>query len=108
MAWPVIDSSTRALSSPVWRHCEAKRLRERAATTRVSTSENGITTSDTQASSGEIDSIMIDDADDREDRLEHVAERLLEALRHVVDVVGDPAQQIAAGLPVDVRQREAR
>ena len=59
MACPVIDSSTSALSSPVWRHCEANRLRERAATIRVSSSEKGITTSDTQASSGEMVSIMI-------------------------------------------------
>ena len=59
------------------------------------------------ASSGEIEIIMMTHADDRERRGEHLAQRLLEALRDVVDVVGDPAQQVAAGLAVDVGEGQA-
>ena len=50
--------------------------------------------------------IMISDADQREHRREHLAQRLLQALRDVVDVVGDPAQQVAARLAVDVAERQ--
>ena len=46
-------------------------------------------------------------ADDREQRREHLAQRLLQALGDVVDVVGDPAQEVATGLAVDVAQRKA-
>ena len=41
------------------------------------------------------------------DRGEQLAQRLLEALGDVVDVVGDPAEQVAAGLAVDVAERQA-
>ena len=51
----------------------------------------------TTASSGEIVNIMIGDADEQQHRREHLAQRLLQALGDVVDVVGDPAQQVAAG-----------
>ena len=46
-----------------------------------------------------------DGADDGEHALQQLAERLLHALRDVVDVVGDAAEQVAAGLTVEVRQR---
>ena len=46
------------------------------------------------------------DTEQQQDRGEHLAERLLQALRDVVDVVGDPAQQVAPGLLVDVAERE--
>ena len=41
----------------------------------------------------------------RQRRREQLAQRLLQALREVVDVVGDPAQHVAARLAVDVAQR---
>ena len=46
------------------------------------------------------------DADEQQDRGEHLADRLLQALREVVEVVGDAAQQVAASLAVDVAERE--
>ena len=45
-------------------------------------------------------------ADHRQERGQQLAHRLLQALRDVVDVVGDPAEQLAAGPGVDVAQRE--
>ena len=45
-------------------------------------------------------------ADEGEERREDLADRLLQALGEVVDVVGDPAQQVAAGLAVDVAERQ--
>ena len=48
------------------------------------------------------------DADEQQHRREHLAQRLLQALRDVVDVVGDPAQQVAARLLVDVAERQRR
>jgi hypothetical protein len=47
-----------------------------------------------------------DHTDDGEDRGEHLAERLLQALSHVVHVVRDPAEQFAALHLVEVRQRQ--
>ena len=67
--------------------------------------DSGIVTSATSESSGEIVIIMISDADERERRREQLAQRLLEALGEVVDVVRDPAQHVAARLAVDVPQR---
>ena len=49
---------------------------------------------------------MIRDADEQQHRREHLAQRLLQALRDVVDVVGDAAQQVAALLLVDVAERQ--
>ena len=54
--------------------------------------ETGIVTSATSARSGEIVIITISDADQRERRREQLAQRLLQALREVVDVVGDAAR----------------
>ena len=48
------------------------------------------------------------DTDEQQDRREHLAQRLLQALGDVVDVVGDPAQQVAALLLVDVAERQRR
>ena len=60
----------------------------------------------TTASSGEIVNIMISTPTMQEQRREHLAHRLLQALRDVVDVVRDPAEQVAARLPVDVAERQ--
>ena len=48
-----------------------------------------------------------DHEDDGEDRVQHLAHRLLQALGHVVDVIGDPAQQLTAGLAVEVTERKS-
>ena len=65
-------------------------------------SDAGIVTSATSASSGEMMNIITSTPIEREHRGEQLAERLLQALGDVVDVVGDPAEQVAAGLAVDV------
>ena len=69
--------------------------------------EMGMVTIATRASSGEIVIIMISDADDREAGGEQLAQRLLQALGEVVDVVRHAAQHVAARLAVDVPQRHA-
>ena len=65
-------------------------------------SETGTVTNATSASSGEIVIIMISTPMIVQRGREHLAQRLLQALREVVDVVGDPAEQVAARLAVDV------
>ena len=98
-------SSTCAFSVPVWRHWSTNFVFDRFVIDRIVKIDSGIVTRATSASSGEIVIIMISDADDRQRRREQLAQRLLQALREVVDVVGDPAQQVAARLAVDVAQR---
>ena len=46
------------------------------------------------------------DADQQQDRGQHLAERLLQALGEVVEVVGDAAEEVATRLVVDVAQRQ--
>ena len=60
----------------------------------------------TIASSGEIDEHHHGHADEQQHRRQHLAQRLLQALGQVVEVVGDPAEQVAARLLVDVAQGE--
>ncbi len=62
-------------------------------------------TTATRASNGEMTNIMTTVADQHEDVGQHLADGLLEALGQVVDVVGDPAQQVAPGGMVDVAER---
>ena len=45
--------------------------------------------------------------DDRERGGQHLAERLLHALGHVVDVVGHPAEQVSPSLSIHIGQRES-
>ena len=45
-------------------------------------------------------------ADDRQRRCEQLAESLLQGRRDVVDVVGDPAQQVTVRMAVKVLQGE--
>ena len=45
-------------------------------------------------------------ADDRQQRRDELGQALLERLADVVDVVGDAAQQVAAGMVVEVAQRQ--
>ncbi len=47
-----------------------------------------------------------DHEEHREHRVQHLAQRLLQALGNVVDVVGHPAQQLATGLAVEVAKGE--
>ena len=63
-------------------------------------------TSAIRASSGEIQNIMPEHADDGQQRGDELAQRLLQRLGDVVDVVGDPAEHLAARLPVEVAQRQ--
>ena len=77
-------------------HCEMNFGRERCATARIPHTETGTVVSATTASNGEIVNIITAVADEQQHRREHLAQRLLQALRDVVDVVRDPAQQIAA------------
>ena len=98
-------SSTCALSEPVWRHCATKRVFDRLVMAFIVNIDTGIVTSATSDRSGEIVIIMISTPTSVSDRREQLAQRLLQALREVVDVVGDPAQHVAARLAVDVAQR---
>ena len=95
MAWPVKVSSTMALSTPVLRHCAMNRGRARAAILRMHEHRHrhgGEGHHRQQRRDGEHHD---GDADQQQDGVEHLAERLLEALGDVVDVVGDPAEQVA-------------
>ena len=105
-AWPEKVSSMCALSRPVRRHWSMNWLCERFMIRPVTTIEIGTETSAISASSGEIQNIIASTRDDREQRGQQLAHRLLQGLADVVDVVGDPAEQLAAGLPVEVRQRQ--
>ena len=99
-------SSTWAFSEPVYFHWATKRFFERAVIAFMVTIESGMVTTVINASNGEIVIIMISTPNDRERRREQHAERLLQALGDVVDVVGDPAQQVASRLAVDVHERQ--
>ena len=106
MAWPVKVSSTWALSLPVCLHCAVNRVRERFAIALIMNIDNGIVTTATSESSHEIQIIMRDGADQRQHLRQHLGQRLLEALRDVVDVVRHAAEQVAALRPVDVAERQ--
>ena len=86
-----------------WMNCGCACLPIRIAATTI---DSGTVTSAITASSGEIQNIIDQHADDGQQRREQLAHRLLQRLRDVVDVVGDPGQQLAARLPVEVDQRQ--
>ena len=69
-------------------------------------SDSGTVTIATSGEQRRDDDHHHDDADDGEQRRQELAQRLLEALGDVVDVVGDPAQQVTARLAVDVAERQ--
>ena len=99
-------SSTCALSVPVWRHC-CDELRLRAAGHELHEEQRGRDRDRRDEGEDRRDhEHHREHADDGEHRGEQLAQRLLEALGDVVDVVGDPGQQVAAGLAVHVGQRE--
>ena len=58
--------------------------------------DTGTVVSATTASSGEIVNIITATPIEQEHRGQHLAQRLLQALGQVVEVVGDAAQQVAA------------
>ena len=87
-----------ALSWPVRRHWSMNMPCERFMIAPVTSIETGTETSATSASSGEIQNIIASTRDHRQQRGEQLAHRLLQRLADVVDVVGDPAEQLAARL----------
>ena len=95
-------SSTSAFSAPVCRHCAMNFCFERPAMRRITKIDSGTVTTATSASSGEITNIITSTPTMVSADGEQLAERLLQALGDVVDVVGDTAEQVAARLPVDV------
>ena len=72
----------------------------------VTTIVSGTVTSATSASVGEIENIIASTPTTVSSEIEQLAHRLLQGLADVVDVVGDPAEQLAARLPVEVAQRQ--
>ena len=79
---------------------------ERFMIARVTSIDTGTVTSATSASSGEIQNIIAEHRDHGHQRGEQLAHRLLQRLADVVDVVGDPAEQLAARRAVEVAQRQ--
>ncbi len=74
----------------------------------VTTIDSGTVTSEIAASSGLIQKHHHQHAEDGEHRGEELAQPLLERGRHVVDVVGDAAQDVAVRVAVEVLQRQPR
>ena len=105
--WPVKASSTWAFSVPVWRHWAMNRVLDRLVMSRTVHEGDRDRDEGDQRQQRRDREHHDEHADDGEHRGEHLAERLLEALGDVVDVVGDPAEQVAAGLAVDVGERQA-
>ena len=91
----------------MWVHWATNRPRDRLAMSLMVSSDSGMVTNAITASRGEMISIRMTTPITRQDGGQHLAEGLLEALGDVVDVVGDPAEEIAAGLTVDPAQGKA-
>ncbi len=100
-------SSTCAFSVPVKRHCAMNRFFECAVISFIDQQRQRHGEDRDQRQQRRDRDHHDDDADDGERRRQHHAQRLLQALRDVVDVVGDPAQEIAAWCAVDVSERQA-
>ena len=107
IAWPGVHLLDVALSAPVEAHWATNCRCDRRTMRIVTTNEAGTASSETTARIGLIVSIMISDADDRQQRRDELGQGLLERLADVVDVVGDAAQQVAARVRVEVAQRQA-
>ena len=100
-------SSTCALSVPVWRHWSTNFVFDRLVMIRIVKIETRDGDGGDDREQRRDRDHHDEDADDRQRRREQLAHRLLQALGEVVDVVGDPAQHVAARLTVDVAQRHA-
>ena len=81
-------------------------LRALARSTTVMPRVSGTVTSAISASSGEITNIITSTPTTVSSDDDQLAQRLLQALRDVVDVVRDPAEQLAARHLVEVGQRQ--
>ena len=95
-----------ALSAPVCVHWAMNCCCDRLAICVVTTTDSGTATSAISASSGEMTNIITSTPTTVSSEVSSWLERLLQRLRDVVDVVGDPAEQLAARLVVEVRQRQ--
>ena len=91
-------SSIWPLSAPVCAHCATNCGCDRLAICAVTSIDSGTVTSAISASSGEITNIITSTPITVSSEVEQLAQRLLQGLRDVVDVVGDPAEQLAARL----------
>ncbi len=105
--WPLNASSICPLSRPVCAHWAMNLRFDRLAIWRVTSITSGIVTRAIERQQRRDRHHHRDDADDRERRRQQLAERLLHALLDVVDVVGRPAEDLAARLAVEVAQRQA-
>ena len=105
-ACPVYVSSICPFSSPVCFHCATNSFCERLAISAVVTSVSGMVTSAISASVGESRNIITSTPSHGQQRRHRLADGLLQALRDVVDVVGHPAEQLAALHRVEVAQRQ--
>ena len=105
--WPVKVSSMCPLSSPVCFHCAMNCFCDRLPIAPVITQrQRHRDQRDDRQQRRDVEHHR-HHADDGEQRGQQLAQRLLQqALRDVVDVVGDPAEQLTAGLLVEVRQRQ--
>ncbi len=93
-------------SLPVYFHwlmnCGCARL----AILRIANADAGTVTSAIRASSQEMTNISVSTPTMVSSDVTQLAQRLLHRLLEVVDVVGDPAEDLAARLPVEVAQRQ--
>ena len=104
--WPVKASSMWALSSPVAFHWATNSFCDRLPITPATSTVAGMVTRAIRARVGRDHEHHDQYADHGEQRGQQLAQRLLQGLGDVVDVVGDPAQQLAARRPVEVAQRQ--
>ena len=105
-AWPVNVSSMWALSSPVRRHCCDELRCERFAIRAGDDHRQRHRDQRDQRQQRRDPEHHHQHADHGQQRGEQLAHRLLQRLADVVDVVGDPAEQLAARLLVEVAQRQ--
>ena len=107
MVWPVKLSSTCPVRSPVCSHCRANCFWERLAISMVMTTEMGTVMRQITARSGLIQNIIDKYPDEGQDRRDDLGERLLHRLLDVVDVVRDPAEDVAPRVAVEILEGQA-
>ena len=105
-SWPVKASSIWRVERAGVRPLRDEQLLRALGDLRVTSTDSGIVTSAIDGEQRRDHEHHHQHADHREQRGEQLAQRLLQALGDVVDVVGDPAEQLAARLPVEVGQRQ--
>ena len=107
IAWAANTSSACPLRAPVERHCVMNLGLAREAIRFISQIDVGTVTIATIASSGDTANIITVTPTTMSSDGQDLAGALLQTLGEVVDVVGDAAEQVAAGVPVDVREGKA-